>query len=160
MFVPIAVREEERDFLRRYLIAVLRFVNETLRGDNVFYANLTPAQWICILLTVVMAAGAVCIGAVRGWTGERDAALGVFSESGSLGSELQNRAMDAANLAVVASRHLSGDADVALLRSAHKTITDGVNNRARRWPNPLKPINIVSTPESATIWMRLLFLWL
>ena len=37
-----------------YLIiyAVLRFVNETLRGDNVFYANLTPAQWICILLTV------------------------------------------------------------------------------------------------------------
>ena len=29
---------------------VLRFFNETLRGDNVLYAKLTPAQWIGMLL--------------------------------------------------------------------------------------------------------------
>lgn len=35
-----------------YLIiyGVIRFFNETLRGDNVLYAGLTPAQWIGILL--------------------------------------------------------------------------------------------------------------
>ena len=36
-----------------YLViyGVLRFFNELLRGDNVFYAGLTPAQWIGILLS-------------------------------------------------------------------------------------------------------------
>lgn len=36
-----------------YLViyGILRFVNETLRGDNVLYGGLTPAQWIGILLS-------------------------------------------------------------------------------------------------------------
>ena len=36
-----------------YLViyGVLRFFNELLRGDNVLYAGLTPAQWIGILLS-------------------------------------------------------------------------------------------------------------
>ena len=38
-----------------YLIiyGILRCINETLRGDNVLYWNLTPAQWIGILLIPV-----------------------------------------------------------------------------------------------------------
>lgn len=32
------------------LYGILRFANETLRGDNVLYGGLTPAQWIGILL--------------------------------------------------------------------------------------------------------------
>lgn len=32
------------------IYGVLRFFNETLRGDNVLYAKLTPAQWIGMLL--------------------------------------------------------------------------------------------------------------
>ncbi len=37
-----------------YLViyGVLRFFNEMMRGDNVLYAHLTPAQWIGILLSV------------------------------------------------------------------------------------------------------------
>ena len=37
-----------------YLIiyGILRFFNETLRGDNVLYAKLTPAQWIGIVLFI------------------------------------------------------------------------------------------------------------
>jgi prolipoprotein diacylglyceryltransferase len=35
-----------------YLIVygILRCINETLRGDNVLYFHLTPAQWIGVLL--------------------------------------------------------------------------------------------------------------
>ncbi|MBE5804970.1 MAG: hypothetical protein E7316_10735 [Clostridiales bacterium] len=83
------------------------------------------STFVCVLLTIALVAGAVCLGAVRGWNGERDAALNALSESGALGDELQIRAMDAANLAVVADRHLNGDADVAGLRKAYQIIAGG-----------------------------------
>lgn len=85
----------------------------------------TLSTILCVLLTIAMVAGAACIGAVRGWSSEREAALGTLSQSGAMAESLQARAMDAANLAVVAARHLTDDADVAALRTAYETITDG-----------------------------------
>ena len=87
--------------------------------------NLTGA--LCVVLAVVLAAGAVCLGSYRGWSGERSQVLEALSREGELAQSLQNRAMDAANLAVVASRHVKeGDAasgDVAALREGYAVLT-------------------------------------
>lgn len=85
----------------------------------------TISNVICVVLVVAMVVAAVGIGAVRGWNGQREEALSALSETGELGAVLQVRAMDAANLAVVASRHLTDDPDVAALRSAYDTICGG-----------------------------------
>ncbi len=82
----------------------------------------TLANILCVVLVAAMVVAAVGIGAVRGWNGQREEALSALSETGELGASLQARAMDAANLAVVAARHLTNDADVAALRSAYETI--------------------------------------
>lgn len=59
---------------------------------------------LCGILCAALILGAVCIGAVRGWEREREEAL--TSLSGELSQVLEERVMDAANLIVVASRHL------------------------------------------------------
>lgn len=82
----------------------------------------TLANILCVALVAAMVVAAVGIGAVRGWNSQREEALSALSETGELGASLQARAMDAANLAVVAARHLTNDADVAALRSAYETI--------------------------------------
>lgn len=87
----------------------------------------TLSTILCVLLAVVMAAAGIGIGAVRGWNGERQAALNALSGDGDLAEALQVRAMDAANLAVVAGRHLTDDADVAALQNAYHTIVSGAS---------------------------------
>lgn len=78
---------------------------------------------LCILLTIAMVAGAVCIGAVRGWVNEQDATLQAISAGSTLGEPLRARGMDAANLAVVAARHLAAkDPDVVTLQQSYQTI--------------------------------------
>ena len=77
---------------------------------------------LCILLTIVLVAGAVCVGAVRGWNGEMKATLASVSAASELSEPLRNRAMDAANLAVVARRHLGEDPDVVSLSQAYFTV--------------------------------------
>lgn len=85
----------------------------------------TLSTLLCVLLTIVMVAGAVCIGAVRGWVDEQDATLRAISAGSDLGEPLLARGMDAANLAVVASRHLAPkDPDVATLKQAYATICE------------------------------------
>ena len=80
---------------------------------------------LCILCAVALAAGAVCLGAYRGWSRERDEALHTVSADGELASALEERAMDAANLIVVASRHLpADDGDLAALREVRAVLTD------------------------------------
>lgn len=84
------------------------------------------STFLCVLLTIALVAGAVCIGAVRGWSGEREAALGALTYNSEMAETLEIRAMDAANLAVVAARHLpQDDADLAALRAAYETIISG-----------------------------------
>ena len=74
---------------------------------------------LSVALTVVLLVGAVCIGSVRGWREERTAAAGVLTDAGVLQEDLAVRAMDAANLLVVASRHLPGnDPDLQAMRQA------------------------------------------
>lgn len=85
----------------------------------------TITNVLCVVLVAAMVAAAVGIGAVRGWNGQREQALTALSETGELGAAVQVRAMDAANLAVVAARHLTDDPDVAALRSAYSTICGG-----------------------------------
>lgn len=82
----------------------------------------TLTNILCVVLVAAMVVVAVGIGAVRGWNNQREEALSALSEAGELGASLQVRAMDAANLAVVAARHLTNDADVAALRAAYDTI--------------------------------------
>ena len=84
------------------------------------------SKWItvlCVAVAVVLTVASVGIGAVRGWSGEREKVLATFTEDSSLHEYLDTRAMDAANLIVVASRHLAAD-DAALtaLQSARATL--------------------------------------
>lgn len=85
----------------------------------------TISNVLCVVLAAAMVVAAVGIGAVRGWNIQREEALTALSETGALGASIQVRAMDAANLAVVAERHLTDDADVATLRHAYNTICGG-----------------------------------
>lgn len=81
--------------------------------------------WLCVALTIILVVSAVLLGAVRGWSGERDKALHSLTQDSALASTLQNRAMDAANLAVVAARHLPQDhADILALRTAYGVFSD------------------------------------
>ena len=80
---------------------------------------------LCVLCAIALAAGAVCLGAYRGWSREREAALHTVSADGELSTALEERAMDAANLIVVASRHLpEGDADLTSLKEVRAVLTD------------------------------------
>lgn len=74
--------------------------------------KITLSHIVSILICLVLVAAAVCIGAVRGWSSERD---GLQSDMNAL---LEIRAMDAANLCVVAARHVPGDADLVRLQAA------------------------------------------
>ena len=84
------------------------------------------SKWItvlCVAAAVVMTVAAVCIGAVRGWGGEQEKVLSAFTEDSSLHEYLDTRAMDAANLIVVASRHLpADDATLTKLQMARSTL--------------------------------------
>lgn len=72
-----------------------------------------------VLLVIVFLAAALCVGSVRGWARDRGKAAEALSASSELGQMLEERGMDAANLAVVAARHLSEtDADLTRLREA------------------------------------------
>lgn len=82
----------------------------------------TLSTILCVLLTIALVAGAVCIGAVRGWHGEMMTTLQSLSAASELSEPLRNRAMDAANLAVVARRHLGEDPDVVSLSQAYFTV--------------------------------------
>lgn len=68
----------------------------------------TLTTLLCLLLSAALAVGAVCLGARNGWLKEREKAISAFSGDESTDS-FENRAMDAANLYVVAARHLSAD---------------------------------------------------
>ena len=65
------------------------------------------------LLCAALILGAICIGSVRGWRQEREKAMTTLTDELSAG--LEERAMDAANLAVVIARHLPED-DERLIR--------------------------------------------
>ena len=80
---------------------------------------------LCILLAVVLTLSAVMVGAYRGWRGERHSVLDSFTSDSTLRTYLDTRAMDAANLRVVAARHLSSDdASLAALARDRKTLSD------------------------------------
>lgn len=84
---------------------------------------------LAVLAAIVLAAGAVCIGAVNGWKSEREEALSVGETNAELTGLLETRAMDAANLAVVASRHLpEDDKQLALLRDAQSVLRKGTGS--------------------------------
>lgn len=77
---------------------------------------------LCLLAALALVTAAVCVGARNGWAKEREEALNAFAGSENAAS-LEERAMDAANLHVVASRHLSqDDPDLAALQSARTVL--------------------------------------
>ena len=51
---------------------------------------------LCVALTLALVTGAVGIGAVRGWSSEREAALNTLSVDGDMGEALQNLDADVA----------------------------------------------------------------
>lgn len=65
----------------------------------------TLSTILCMLLAVALSVSAVCIGARKGWLHEREEALAVGTDAASY----ETRAMDAANLHVVAARHLPAE---------------------------------------------------
>lgn len=80
-----------------------------IRLSNILFAAL------CIALL----SASLCIGAVRGWSIERNEILSAMEGSGELRNQFEYRGMDAANLCVVAARHLpEEDADLIALRQA------------------------------------------
>ena len=63
------------------------------------------------------------MGAYQGWNEDRMAVQSALTAEGEMRTQLENRAMDAANLAVVAARHLEADnKDLAALRSASASL--------------------------------------
>ena len=78
---------------------------------------------LCGVLCAALLVGALCIGAVRGWSREREEAMTAFSSGGA--ELLEERAMDAANLIVVASRHLdASDERLARLKELRALLAD------------------------------------
>lgn len=83
----------------------------------------TLSTALCVCLCLALVSLAVCIGAVRGWAGERERTLRAFSQGGEMFHQLDERAMDAANLAVVAARHLpKDDPSLTALQDARRVI--------------------------------------
>ena len=81
---------------------------------------------LSVILCIVLVCAAVCIGVVRGWSADREAALTALTADGEMYTQLENRAMDAANLVVVAARHLpENDADLTALRGASRELLSG-----------------------------------
>ena len=79
-----------------------------------------------VLLCAALVLCAVGIGAVRGWSDERSAVLASLEKGGDFYSACENRAMDAANLCVVANRHLPAeDPDLVSLRNASQALLEG-----------------------------------
>lgn len=86
----------------------------------------------CVLLALALAVFAVGNGALRGWTDEREQALHTLQGNSDMAALLSTRAMDAANLAVVAARHLSADhPDLLALRKAYAVLTDEASSAAQ-----------------------------
>ena len=79
----------------------------------------------CVAAAVVLTLAAVALGAWRGWSGERASVLASFSSDSGLRDYLDTRSMDAANLRVVAARHLtSDDAYLVALSRDRKVLAD------------------------------------
>lgn len=94
--------------------------------------KITLGNIVTALVCVALICAAVCIGAVRGWSSERDAALTVLTAEGDMRTQLEYRGMDAANLAVVAARHLpADDADLTALQEASRTLLSGTEDVPR-----------------------------
>ena len=81
---------------------------------------------LAVLTAIVLTVGAVCLGAVNGWRSEREKALMPGKANAGIMELLDIRAMDAANLAVVASRHLpEDDKQLLLLKEAQSVLKKG-----------------------------------
>lgn len=86
---------------------------------------------MCVVLALALIVFAVGSGAVRGWQGERTKALDTLRQSTDMASLLENRAMDAANLSVVAARHLDADhPDLLALKNAYAILTSDASPAA------------------------------
>lgn len=80
-------------------------------------------SWI---LCAVLVGCALCIGFARDWQKQRTEVLNALAEDSALVEQLQNRAMDAANLAVVVARHLDQeDAALGVLRESSTLLLSG-----------------------------------
>lgn len=83
----------------------------------------TVLNILCGVAVAAMIAAAICIGAVGGWRGEREDALADLAAE--LSAVLEERAMDAANLSVVAARHLPArDEALTRLQALRAALTD------------------------------------
>lgn len=81
------------------------------------------------LLCAVILLAALGIGAVRGWSADRAEVLAALTQEGEMRTQLEYRGMDAANLAVVAARHLpADDADLIALRNASAVLLSGTED--------------------------------
>ena len=89
----------------------------------------TLSTVIAVVLCVLLVAVALCIGTVRGWSAERGDVLNALTSGGEMHALMENRGMDAANLAVVAARHLAADdEDLLSLRSASALLLSGTED--------------------------------
>ena len=74
---------------------------------------------VCIVLLVA----ALGVASVRGWSKERSSALSSIGDQAELTVLAENMGMDAANLCVVAARHLpADDADLTALLAASQVL--------------------------------------
>lgn len=87
--------------------------------NNILFALLCAAL-LCVALG---------LGSVRGWSADRQEILDVFGPEGDMHARMETRGMDAANLAVVAARHLpADDADLLALKAASQTLLSGTED--------------------------------
>lgn len=78
---------------------------------------------LAVLLCVALTVAGVSLGVRSGWLAEREEALSLTGDLTAMAALIDERAMDAANLAVVAARHLpADDKQLLVLQDAQQTL--------------------------------------
>ncbi|MEG1776188.1 MAG: hypothetical protein RR367_06755 [Clostridia bacterium] len=78
----------------------------------------------CVLISLALVVFGLLFGTVNGYADDRRQVTVLLEGENGLKDVLSYRGADGLNLCVVASRHLSGDADVAALKQAAKQLSN------------------------------------
>lgn len=79
---------------------------------------------VCVLISLALVAFGLLYGTVSGFSEDRAHVTALLTGDSGLVNVLEYRGADGLNLCVVAKRHLEGDADVAALEAAARSLRD------------------------------------
>lgn len=106
----------------------------------------------CVLIALALVAFGVLYGTWMGFSDDRADVMALLESENGLMDVLDYRAADGLNLCVVARRHLAGDADVAALETAARTLQSAEMLADRRAADAelVQAVEMVSAKLAAT----------